>query len=111
MLFAPGDIIELDFNSSLEREPVERRPAIVVGSETFNVATSMTLVCPIAARRDSFPLHFDTPEGSGTYGTVAIERMRAFDLEARSSQFVESVGDSDDPALMDRERECSRSFF
>lgn len=111
MLFAAGDIIEFDFNPSLGHEPAGRRPALVVSNETFNVSTSMTLVCPITTRRDAFPLHFDVPEGLSTYGMVAIEQVRAFDLEARHPQFIESVNDSDDPAFMDHVKECLRSFF
>lgn len=111
MLFASGDIIEFDFNPSLGHEPAGRRPALVVSNEMFNVSTSMTLVCPITTRRDSFPLHFGLPEGLQTYGVVAIEQVRAFDLEARHPRFVESVNDGDDSAFMDHVRECLRSFF
>lgn len=111
MLFSQGDIIEFDFNPSLGHEPAGRRPAVVVSSDTFNVSTSMTLVCPITTRQDNFPLHLDLPDGLETFGVVPVEQVRAFDLEARNPKFIESVKDSDDPEFIDHLRECLRSFF
>lgn len=109
--FSQGDIVEFDFSPSMGHEPAGRRPALIVSSDNFNISTSMTLVCPITTRRDAFPLHLDLPGGLKTYGTVPVEQVRAFDLEARNPSFVESVLDSDDPGFIDRVAECLRSFF
>lgn len=111
MLFSQGDIIEFDFNPSIGHEPAGRRPALVVSTDLFNVSTSMTLVCPITTRQDNFPLHFDLPGGLETYGTVPLEQVRAFDLDARNPRFIESVIESDDPSFLDRVRECHKSFY
>lgn len=111
MLFSQGDIIEFDFNPSLGHEPAGRRPALVVSSDLFNVSTSMTLVCPITTRQDNFPLHLDLPDGLETYGTVPLEQVRAFDLNARRPRFVESVFEGDDPDFMAHVKECLQSFF
>ncbi len=75
------------------------------------VANISFLVCPITTRRDKFPLHLDMPSGLTIYGVVAVEQVRAFDLEARNPRFVESVKQSDDPSFIEHVRECLKSFF
>ena len=91
MIFSKGDIVEFDFSPSVCHEPAGRRPALVVSRDKFNVSTSMTLVCPITTRANPFPLHLELPAGLETYGDVAVEQLRAFDLEARCPRLVESI--------------------
>jgi len=91
MVFSKGDIVEFDFSPSVGHEPAGRRPALVVSRDKFNVSTSMTLVCPITTRANPFPLHLELPVGLETYGVVAVEQLRAFDLDARRPRLVESI--------------------
>ena len=108
-IYSQGDIVEFDFSPSEGHEPAGGRPALVVSTYNFNVSTSMTLVCPITTTTNGFPLHFRLPDGLDTYGCVNLEQVRAFDLEARRSRFVESVGPESE--FLDHIRECLRSFF
>ncbi|WP_165043756.1 type II toxin-antitoxin system PemK/MazF family toxin [Adlercreutzia sp. ZJ138] len=91
MIFCKGDIVEFDFSPSACHEPTGRRSALVVSRDKFNISTSMTLVCPITTRANPFPLHLELPAGLETYGVVAVEQLRAFDLDARHPRFVENV--------------------
>lgn len=56
-MFCQGDIIEFDFSPSEGHEPKGRRLALVVSTDRFNIATSMTLVCPVTTTDNGFPLH------------------------------------------------------
>lgn len=83
-----GDIVEFDFAPSLGHEPTGRRPGLVVSSFDFNLATSMTLVCPITTTNNGFPLHLAIPEMDERYGWVALEQVRAYDLESRNPKTI-----------------------
>ena len=107
MVFEQGDVIFFDLDPSVGHEPAGRRPALVVSSFDFNVSTSMTLVCPITSTLNGFPLHLELPEGVDTRGCVACEQVRAYDLDARGAERVESVPDD----FMAKVTSCIRSFF
>ena len=83
-----GDIVEFSFSPSAGHEPAGRRPGLVVSSDEFNRATSMTLICPITTRDNGFPLHVPLPEIDGCYGWVVLEQPRCFDLAARSASVL-----------------------
>ncbi len=80
---------------------------MVVSSFEFNASTSMTLVCPITTTLNRFPLHLELPAGLDTIGCVACEQVRAYDLEARGAERVESVPQD----FIDKVRTCMKSFF
>lgn len=89
-----GDLVEFDFSPSRGHEPMGRRPGLVVSSFDFNVATSMTLVCPVTTANNGFPLHLPLPEMDERYGWVALEQVRAYDLESRNSRVVAHLDES-----------------
>ena len=107
MLFDQGDIICFDLDPSVGHESAGRRPAMVVSSFDFNVSTSMTLVCPVTSTLSGFPLHLELPEGMDTRGCVACEQVRAYDLDARRAELIESA-QSD---FVEKVVTCVRSFF
>lgn len=88
-IFEQGDIVEFDFSPSIGHEPTGRRPGLVISNRSFNISTSMTLVCPITTRDNGFPLHLSLPENDeDVYGKVALEQIRAFDLETRNASIL-----------------------
>lgn len=107
VILSQGDIIRFDLNPSLGHEPRGKRPAMVVSSLEFNTSTSMTLVCPVTTTLNSFPLHLELPDGMDTVGCVACEQVRAYDLSARSVEFVESAPVD----FTSKVATCVRSFF
>jgi mRNA interferase MazF len=108
MVFSQGEIIEFDFNPSVGSKPRYRRPALVVSSNEFNHKTSMTLVCPITSKDSGFPLHIRLPEGLETHGFIAVEQIRAFDLNARQAKHIEQLEEDSD--LMRNIKSLIRSF-
>ncbi|MEG0217729.1 MAG: type II toxin-antitoxin system PemK/MazF family toxin, partial [Raoultibacter sp.] len=95
------------FDPTRGREPQKMRPALVVSAWDFNISNSMTIVCPISSRADSFPLHEPLPPACCVSGCVIMEQARAIDLEARSCR---KLGTLDDAALQPI-LTCLRSFF
>ena len=107
MHFDQGDIIEVDFDPTLGHEPQKRRPALVVSSNEFNHATSMTIVCPITSQVNGFFLHEPLPPHLRMQGEVVMEQVRALDLEARGAKKVAALDQAElEPILI-----CLRSFF
>ena len=99
-LFEQGDLIEMDFDSTLGHEPQKRRPALVVSVGFFNnVLSSLTVVCPITSTPSTHPLHVPIPEGNAAQGWICLEGIRAVDLRQRHAV---SLGDSLDVKTMSR---------
>ena len=107
MVFSQGDVILFSMDPSIGHEPAGRRPALVVSSFDFNLSTSMTLVCPITSTMNGFPLHLELPEGTQTRGCIACEQVRAYDLDARRAEVIESLPLD----FMGKVTTCIRSFF
>lgn len=108
--FRQGDVVEFDFSPSRGHEPAGRRPGLVVSSDEFNWRTSMTLICPITTRDNGFPLHLALPENlDERYGFVAVEQVRAFDLNARNAVTVAHL--DRDEATMRHILSLLKSFF
>lgn len=87
-LLEQGDLVEFDFAPSRGHEPTGRRPGLVVSSHDFNLATSMTLVCPVTTANNGFPLHLRLPDIDERHGWVALEQVRAYDLDSRHASVV-----------------------
>ena len=104
-----GDIVEFDFAPSVGHEPTGRRPGLVVSSSYFNLSTSMTLVCPITTRNNGFPLHLELPRIDERYGWVALEQVRAYDLESRNVRVVAHL--DEDGQFMRNVISVLRSFY
>ncbi len=106
-IFEQGDIVIVNFDPTMGHEPQKRRPALVVSNADYNMATSMTIVCPITSADTKFFLHDRLPEGLSVSGSVVIEQVRALDLEARGAKKVDELSGQ---ALEDI-LSCLRSFF
>jgi len=107
MTFEQGDIVEVNFDPTLGHEPQKKRPALVVSTNRFNDATSMTIVCPIASQTNGFFLHERLPQGLPIQGAVVMEQARAIDLEARGAEKICSL----DEVTLEAILICIRSFF
>ena len=107
--FRPGDVVEFDFSPSVGHEPAGRRPGLVVSSVDFNMATSMTLVCPITSRDNGFPLHLELPELDECCGWVVLEQVRCFDLSGRDARVIAHLDEKDE--FMTNVTSVMRSFF
>lgn len=108
-LLNQGDIVEFDFAPSLGHEPTGRRLGLVVSSYDFNVSTSMTLVCPITTANNGFPLHLRLPDIDERHGWVALEQVRAYDLESRHAKVIVHLDESGE--FMENVVSVLRSFY
>lgn len=106
-LFNQGDLIEVDFDPTRGHEPAKRRPALVVSTFDLNIATTMTIVCPITSNTQLFFLHEPLPDNAPVHGVVVMEQVRAIDLEARPTRLIGRL----DQATLHRILVCLRSFF
>lgn len=86
-----GDIILLDFNPQTGHEQKGRRPAYVASNHDFHKLTNLAIVCPITNTVKGFPLHVPLDEQTKTTGAIMCEQVKALDLEARKSTFVEKT--------------------
>jgi mRNA interferase MazF len=107
MIYEQGDIIEVNFDPTRGHEPKKKRPALVVSSNEFNRATSMTIVCPLTTTDNGFYLHEQIPLGHDVYGFVEMEQVRAIDLDARDSIQVDRLNKNEMIPILT----CLKSFF
>jgi len=100
MIFEQGDFIEVNFNPTLGHEPQKLRPALVVSDSYFNnVASSLTVVCPITTNDNKHPLHVEIRKGNVVSGYICVEALRAIDLSAGKRE-VTHLGSSIDKTTM-----------
>lgn len=88
MICEQGELIYLDFEPHKGHEPAKWRPAFVVSSDTFNLKSSMTVVCPITSRNNGFPMHVPVDYGDEVTGYICVEQLRAVDLESRKCSHI-----------------------
>ena len=94
MVYQPnqGDIIVLNLNPQAGHEQAGRRPALVVSNAQYHKYTNgLALVCPITNTLTPFPLHIPLDIRTKTTGVIMCEQVKALDLNARRSEFLESL--------------------
>lgn len=70
----------------------------------------MTLICPVTTRASYFPLHLELPdELDERYGCVALEQVRAFDMDARNPSLVAHFEENSE--FMEHVTSVMKSFF
>lgn len=95
-----GDIIMLDFDPQVGREPAKRRPALVVTDQRYNRASGLAVVCPLTSKRKPYPfalpLTVDQVEGA-----VLVDQLKSMDWALRRAKFHSKA----DPALVNKVRQ------
>ena len=86
-----GDIVKLNFDSTLGREQAGYRPAIIVTTREFNQATRLALVCPITSKIKGFNLEVSLPDGLSTRGVVLAFQVKTIDWVERQVKYMESL--------------------
>ena len=81
-----GDIVMMDFDPQVGREPAKRRPALVLTDQRYNRASGLAVVCPLTSRRKPYPfalpLTLDQVEGA-----VLVDQLKSLDWSGRSAKF------------------------
>ena len=82
-----GDLVWLDFTRHAGTEQGGRRPAVVLSSQRFNIATGLAFVCPITSQVKGSSFEVVVPRGGKISGVVLTDNLRSFDWLARNIVF------------------------
>lgn len=77
-----GDILWVDFGSSVGHEQGGRRPALVLTASDYNNVSSVLVVCPITRRRRGWPFEVALP-ADRLSGVVLVDQIKVIDPAAR----------------------------
>jgi mRNA interferase MazF len=88
-----GDFIFLDFTPQAGTEQAGRRPALVLSPRSFNVATGLTVVCPVTNQMKGGAFEVAVPKDSKLTGVVLSDHLRSLDWLARRAEFHSKAGD------------------
>lgn len=86
-----GDIVWVNFNSSTDKESMERHSALVVSRYEFNRKTMLAIVCPINSTIRNVPTRFTLPEELETHGQVLISHLKTIDYRECNLQQIEHL--------------------
>lgn len=92
-----GDLIWIDLDPQVGREPSGRRPALVVSPVAFWRASRFAIVCPITSRVRPFATSVVLPQGMPLQGEVLTSHVRSIDTMACP---IRSAGASAPPAIL-----------
>jgi mRNA interferase MazF len=81
-----GDIVWLDFDPQAGREQAKRRPALVVTDASYNRASGLAVVCPLASRRKPYPFALPIVVDK-VDGAVLADHVKSLDWMARKAKF------------------------
>jgi mRNA interferase MazF len=82
-----GDFVYLDFTPQAGTEQAGRRPALVLSTRDFNIATGLAAVCPITNTRTQSRFEVAIPRGTKVTGVILSHQFRTVDWIARNAQF------------------------
>ena len=83
-----GDIVWLDFLTTVANEQAGRRPALILSPRVFNELTNRCIACPITRRDRDWSLHVPIPDGLEISGVVQVDQLRSVSWEQRGSRFI-----------------------
>jgi len=86
-----GDIVFLNFDSSLGHEQSGKRPALVLSDFSYNQRSGLVLVCPITSKIKGYPFEVAL-ESNLVQGFVIADQIKSVDIFARKLEFKEKVG-------------------
>ena len=85
-----GDIIWLDFEPSVGREIMKRRPAYVISRRAFNEHTGFALVAPVTSTVRNVRLEVAL-EGTETQGAILSYQIKSFDFAQHKATLIEKA--------------------
>ncbi len=93
MIADAGDLVWSDFSPTLGTEQSGRRPALILSSRAYNIASGRSIVCPVSSTRGDWAWNLPLPPGLATKGVVLVDQVRAVHNESRLFRFLERVPD------------------
>jgi mRNA interferase MazF len=75
-----GDIVMMDFDPQVGREPTKRRPALVLTDQCYKRASGLAVVCPLTSKRKPhpflLPITIDKVEGAPLIESIFEEWLQ-----------------------------------
>jgi mRNA interferase MazF len=91
-----GDLAWINFEPRVGREQAKNRPALVLTSREFNIATGLLVACPVTRTERPYGSRVALT-GAATLGFVMVEQVKSIDWQARGAAFIETAP----PSVMD----------
>ena len=82
-------MIWIDLNPTVGHEQSGRRPALVLTSSKYNVASGLCVACPITSRVRGYPFEVAIPNDSTVRGVVLADQARSLSWENRYMQPID----------------------
>jgi mRNA interferase MazF len=82
-----GDFVYLDFSPQAGTEQAGRRPALVLSSKDFNIATGLAFVCPLTNTITGSNFEVPVPRGAKLQGVILSNHIKSVDWIVRNAQF------------------------
>ena len=90
--YKQGDIIKVSFDPTHGHEQAGYRPALVVQNDDLTrVLRSVIVVLPITTSTARLPFQVPLDDRTQTSGVILCRQIRAVDLSARTTKYVEQV--------------------
>jgi mRNA interferase MazF len=87
-----GDLVWVSFDPALGSEQKGRRPALVISSSKFNVATNLAYVCPITSIERDYMYRIPLINQK-TFGFVMVDQLKSISCRDRKIEFIENVNE------------------
>lgn len=85
---SPGEVYWVDLDPVVGTEQAGRRPVLVLSDLRLHALSLRSLVCPITANRQPWPVKVIIPEGCVVSGAILIDQARMIDRRARSMRYI-----------------------
>lgn len=82
-----GDLVWINFNPTKGHEQSSCRPAIVLSPKTYNVKSSLIVVCPITSKIKGYPFEVQCSTRKIS-GAVLSDQIRTVDWKARPIKYI-----------------------
>ena len=86
-----GDIVSLDFDPSVGKEIMKRRPAYVISQKIFNEHTGFAVLAPITNTLRNMQLEVVLSDKLSTKGAILMHQMKSLDFQNRKIEFIEKA--------------------
>ena len=86
-----GDIVTLDFDPSVGKEIMKRRPAYVISQKIFNEHTGFAVLAPITNTLRNMQLEVVLSDKLSTKGAILMHQMKSLDFQNSKIEFIEKA--------------------
>ena len=85
-----GDLVWVNFNPQRGHEQAHQRPAVVLSPKSYNIKSSLALMCPITAHAKGYPFEIAL-DAADIAGVILSDQVRSLDWRARRVTFIQRL--------------------